>query len=303
MPFEIMDQRGVSASSHFFDEICFPAERQVGFRKPKTMPDHQGTIGMLQMPGTKSVSSSPLERFLPIGARSVDYLELQQSFPARNQKEKLHVGGEEGTANYSRSAWRLMDRNPGTRSNFYVQPASYSVDGKKTDINGTQYESSLFSSSLSEIFSQKFRLSANDVLFCQSADTVASRFEEEEPLESLEEIEAQTIGNLLPDEDDLFSGVIDELGSIAHVNGFDDFEDFDLFSSGGGMELEGDDRSCVGQKNSDFSGGILINQEGSNGSIVSEHPHGEHPSRTLFVRNINSNVEDSELKVLFEQYG
>eukprot|EP00010_Vexillifera_abyssalis_P008857 CAMPEP_0201550488 /NCGR_PEP_ID=MMETSP0173_2-20130828/6836_1 /ASSEMBLY_ACC=CAM_ASM_000268 /TAXON_ID=218659 /ORGANISM="Vexillifera sp., Strain DIVA3 564/2" /LENGTH=638 /DNA_ID=CAMNT_0047960469 /DNA_START=381 /DNA_END=2297 /DNA_ORIENTATION=+ len=34
-----------------------------------------------------------------------------------------------------------------------------------------------------------------------------------------------------------------------------------------------------------------------------EHPFGEHPSRTLFVRNINSNVEDEELRTLFEQYG
>lgn len=34
-----------------------------------------------------------------------------------------------------------------------------------------------------------------------------------------------------------------------------------------------------------------------------EHPFGEHPSRTLFVRNINSNVEESELKELFEVYG
>ncbi len=31
-----------------------------------------------------------------------------------------------------------------------------------------------------------------------------------------------------------------------------------------------------------------------------EHPLGEHPSRTLFVRNINSNVEDEELTTLFE---
>lgn len=34
-----------------------------------------------------------------------------------------------------------------------------------------------------------------------------------------------------------------------------------------------------------------------------EHPLGEYPSRTLFVRNINSNVEDEELRCLFEQYG
>lgn len=36
------------------------------------------------------------------------------------------------------------------------------------------------------------------------------------------------------------------------------------------------------------------------GPLAGEHPYGEHPSRTLFVRNINSNVEDSELRALFE---
>lgn len=34
-----------------------------------------------------------------------------------------------------------------------------------------------------------------------------------------------------------------------------------------------------------------------------EHPYGEFPSPTLFVRNINSNVEDEELRTLFEPYG
>jgi len=34
-----------------------------------------------------------------------------------------------------------------------------------------------------------------------------------------------------------------------------------------------------------------------------EHPQGEHPSRTLFVRNINSSVDDTELSALFEAYG
>ncbi|EFJ16044.1 hypothetical protein SELMODRAFT_117045 [Selaginella moellendorffii] len=41
----------------------------------------------------------------------------------------------------------------------------------------------------------------------------------------------------------------------------------------------------------------------AHGTIAGEHPYGEHPSRTLFVRNINSNVEDSELRELFEIYG
>ena len=142
------------------------------------------------------------------------------------------------------------------------------------------------------------RLLGNDLSF-QHASKAASHHEEE-PFKSMEEIEAQTIGNLLPDEDDLFSGVIDELGLNTHASKGDELEDFDLFSSGGGMELEGgDDRVSMGPRNSDLVG-VINGQGGSNGSIVGEHPYGEHPSRTLFVRNINSNVEDLELKALFE---
>ncbi|XP_061340757.1 protein MEI2-like 3 [Gastrolobium bilobum] len=108
-------------------------------------------------------------------------------------------------------------------------------------------------------------------------------------------MEADTIGNLLPDEDDLFSGVVDELGygSPARIN--DDLEDFDLFSSGGGMELEGDEHLTLGKSTSGLDGDSVF-LGGSKGKL----PFGEQPSRTLFVRNINSNVEDSELKALFE---
>lgn len=40
-----------------------------------------------------------------------------------------------------------------------------------------------------------------------------------------------------------------------------------------------------------------------NRDIGSEHPYGEHPSRTLFVRNINSNVDDEELASVFSNFG
>ncbi|KAK9021206.1 hypothetical protein V6N11_011206 [Hibiscus sabdariffa] len=166
--------------------------------------------------------------------------------------------------------------------------------------NVIQHESSLFSSSLTEIFSRKLRLVGNDLSY-QHASKAASHHEEE-PLKSMKEIEAQTIGNLLPDEDDLFSGVIGELELNTHAGKGDELEDFDLFSSGGGMELEGDDHGSMVPRNSDFIR-VLSGHGGSNGSIVGEHPYGELPSRTLFVRNINSNVEDSEIKTLFEQYG
>lgn len=128
------------------------------------------------------------------------------------------------------------------------------------------------------------RLLGNGIQSHQAAKTFASPDAEEEPFESLEELEAKTIGNLLPLEDDLFSGVTSELRRDAYINNGEDLEDFDLFSSGGGMELERDGVL-----------GVSKCQEASNGSIV-----GEHPSRTLSVRNINSSIEDSELKVLFE---
>ncbi|XP_022735907.1 protein MEI2-like 1 isoform X2 [Durio zibethinus] len=282
MPFEIMDQRNASASSNFFEDICFPAERQVGFWKPNTMSDNQD----------KMVGSSTLEK-LP-----ADCIELPPSNPARDQEEKLDIGWK-GTSNLSEPSWNSVNHHPKSLSNLYMQPA-VNFNRNSTNVNIIQHESSLFSSSLSEIFSRKLRLLGNDLSFQHVSN--ATSHHEEEPLKSMEEIEAQTIGNLLPDEDDLFSGVIDELGLNSHASKGDELEDFDLFSSGGGMELEGDDHVSMGPRNSDLVG-VFNGQGGSSGSIVGEHPYGEHPSRTLFVRNINSNVEDSELKALFEQYG
>ena len=116
--------------------------------------------------------------------------------------------------------------------------------------------------------------------------------------ESLEEIEAQTIGNLLPNDDELLSGVTDGLDYTVQLSARDDMEELDLFSSVGGMDL-GDDGFAAGLKDSEYPGEVS-NGLPCNGSVVGEHPYGEHPSRTLFVRNINSNIEDSELRTLFE---
>ncbi|OAY48038.1 protein MEI2-like 1 isoform X8 [Manihot esculenta] len=292
MPFEIMDQRGGTASSHFFEDIRLPNERQIGFWKPHSMPDHQiGTGGVVQIPSSKLVASSPLEKVSAAGT-------LPESMLAMDRKEKLSFG--EGSDNILKASWNSMDHHTKPWSSSSVQPASYSLVGNRPGNSATQWESSLFSSSFSDAFSAKLSLLENNVRSNQPVKSVTSPHVEDEPFESLEELEAQTIGNLLPAEDDLFSGVTDELGHNTHVNSGDDLEDFDLFITGGGMELEGDDSVTVGQKNSDFVGGV---NNGQVGPIVGEHPYGEHPSRTLFVRNINSNVEDTELQALFEQYG
>ncbi|KAJ6418002.1 hypothetical protein OIU84_001399 [Salix udensis] len=294
MPFEVMDHRGsTTASSHYFEDIHLPTERQIGFWKPNTMPDHQvGMDGKILIPSSNHAGSSPLENFAPGGPLSMHYEELSQSILDRDKKEKSLIS-EQG-ANMCEHAWSSMDHHPKSWSSLSLQPASYSKGRGRADISAAQWESSLFSSSFSEIFSRKLRFSGNDIHSYQPAKTITSSHEEEEPFESLEELEAKTIGNLLPPEDNLFSGVTTELGRDAQINNLDDLEDFDLFSSGGGMELEREG----GRGNSGLLGGVPNCQGDSNGSTVVGHP-----SRTLFVRNINSNVEDSELKAIFEQYG
>ncbi|KAM6589785.1 hypothetical protein CsatA_012390 [Cannabis sativa] len=297
MPSEIRDLQGLS-SSYFSEDSCFPNERQVGFWKSEGMLHNYAN--------ENSVASSSLDKHLPVERLNMKPMEQPKSFLMRDQNvngslNRLAVGVERA-ASHSLPSLKPTD-HPVVQSSTKAEAAPYFVEGGKFNAMGSQYESSLFSSSMTELFSRKLRLSSNNGLYGHSVDTVASHYEEEEIIESLEEIEAQTIGNLLPDDDDLLSGVTDGLNYNIQSNGGDDMEELDLFNSVGGMDLE-DDGSSPGLKCSDFPGVVSNGQLGlSNGSIVGEHPYGEHPSRTLFVRNINSNVEDSELKTLFEQYG
>jgi len=108
-------------------------------------------------------------------------------------------------------------------------------------------------------------------------------------------MEADYIHNLLPDEDDLFSGVADGLEYNSHARTNDDSEYTDVFSSSGGMELEGDEHLSSLRRTSGLDG-----DHGFFGVSKGKLPFVEQPSRTLFVRNINSSVEDFELKTLFE---
>ncbi|OIW21367.1 hypothetical protein TanjilG_02424 [Lupinus angustifolius] len=243
---------------------------------------------MVASPGSILSDSSPLGRNAKSG------LQLSQTSLSGESTEKLHFGGEEGI-DVSKDSKESSYYHPRSWSDPYMQPAptSYGLIGDKIITNAVPCESSLFSSSLSEMFSQKLRLMGKDVLSDQPI--TVGPVPQEEPYKSIEEY---IIGNLLPDEDDLFSGVTDVLGYSTHARTNDDFEDYDLFSSGGGMELEGDEHLNSRKRTNGLDGDSVF-FGGSKGKV----PFGEQPSRTLFVRNINSNVEDSELKALFEQYG
>ncbi|CAI8592090.1 unnamed protein product [Vicia faba] len=167
---------------------------------------------------------------------------------------------------------------------------------ENVDIVSSLDERTLFSSSLSDLCSRKLRLSANNALYAHSVDAIASRYEEERLTESLEELKARIIVNLLPDEDDLLSGVTNDF-VIPDSTG-DEVEELDLFNSGGGFELEDDGDSSSREKNSEIIGGAR-----NKNSIVGENLSSEHASRRLFVRNIDGDAENSVLKALFEQFG
>lgn len=121
---------------------------------------------------------------------------------------------------------------------------------------------------------------------------------------------ALSSGFLPDDENELLAGVMDDFDLSGLPVSLEDLDDDDIFDSSGGMELEPDQQEILSEEflKMSMSDGAVKNSavpqyafsNGTGGTISGEHPFGEHPSRTLFVRNINSNVEDLELKSLFE---
>ena len=97
--------------------------------------------------------SFPSKRFLPVGAQSVDYFDMPQSTLAGECTERLSISGGVGSA--SKASWKPINHHPKLWSDLPTRPTSHSLVGNKSAINGAQHESSLFSSSLSDLFSRK----------------------------------------------------------------------------------------------------------------------------------------------------
>ncbi|KAK3039073.1 hypothetical protein RJ639_028524 [Escallonia herrerae] len=182
---------------------------------------------------------------------------------------------------------------------------------RNTDSFHASSDASLFSSSLPVLPHEKlnFTDSGHDG---QSVDdgwpTLNKLRQDDGSKDLLGDVEPNIIGSLLPgDEDELLSGIMDDFDLSGLPTQLEDLED-DLFDSGGGMEMDIELQESIlnGVSNMSMSDGVPGNGIGQyglpngGGTIAGEHPYGEHPSRTLFVRNINSNVEDSELRSLFE---
>ncbi|XP_055810522.1 protein MEI2-like 4 isoform X3 [Solanum dulcamara] len=292
---------GLSPSSYFSEELCFPDERQVGFWKKNSLQNYHGlkSDDALQR---AAVRSSPFENHISLGSPTEKHFEHHDSHLKQDKKVNSIIERRAfGIERASHSLPRALGHTVGVRSIVSTDLASYPAEDDKISVLGGQYENGLFSSSLSELFSRKLRLPANNSLHGHSVGAGDSHYEEER-FESLKELEAHAIGNLLPDDDDLLAGVTDGLDYVGQPYAGNETEDLDLFSSVGGMDL-GEDGSSTGQNISEYAGNYTLQLGDSNAAIGGQKPFEENLSRTLFVRNINSSVEDSELQTLFEQYG
>ncbi|CAM0904839.1 unnamed protein product [Alopecurus aequalis] len=289
-----MEQRHHMPAFHLpaESESSFSHERPVGLFRQESCHEHVERFSLIS--GSKSIASSPVEKPKPIGAKVVDQLELMESYKLMDQKTPFgehKLLGQQRHVNLPPTPWKA---DQDTVQQHDLKPLGLFPNVRKGHLSMPQYENGLFSSSLPDIFDNKLRLTPKNGLI----GLKELNHSDDEPFELTQEIEAQVIGNLLPDDDDLLSGVLDNVGYPARANNRDDIDD-DIFSTGGGMELEADEHNKLLKLN----GGGNSCQSGLNGLQYGENPYGEHSSRTLFVRNMNTNVPDSELKLLFGQYG
>ncbi|KAL2935604.1 Protein MEI2-like 4 [Bienertia sinuspersici] len=192
------------------------------------------------------VTLSSLEKISAVGKLS-DCLAMSQSSVPRDQK--VDVVGEDGNVvGVNRSLSKSVNPNKTMRPDVYLDSAYYKGDRHLVGVVGAQNESSLFSSSLSELVNHK-------------------------------QGEGQTINNLLPDEEELFSGMVDEMGHLGNSNANDDLDEFDVFSYSGGIELEAEEHMQAGRRNVGYPWAVPHNQQHS--AHVMDHASRIHSSGRL----------------------
>ncbi|KAK4779602.1 hypothetical protein SAY87_015708 [Trapa incisa] len=285
MPTPHMEMKRLPSPSHLSEYGYSLCEVQAPLYKSANLSDQYGT-------------HPPLEKLIPMNSQRVESPEHTETLLVPDQKMGLILdqhttpNGTNTEGEQSVAILRSLGHDSGTIFGLNALQASYYAQSNNIIRIGPQYENSLYSSSLPELFSRKLTLSSNDAHFDQSVGNAAPNHVEGEIFASLEESEAHTIGNLLPDDDDLLSGVIEGLDFHMQPN-CDDAEELDFFSSVGGMDL-GESEKSLQQ---------TYFKPRSDGIVGGEHLFSHSPSRTLFVRNIASDVQDMEIQTLFEKYG
>ena len=101
------------------------------------------------------VTVSSLDKISTVGKLS-DCLAISQSSSSRDSK--VDLDGEDGTVGRQRLLSRSVNQNPNMRSDMYLDSTNCKVDRHLVGVIGAQNESSLFSSSLSELVNHKCTL-------------------------------------------------------------------------------------------------------------------------------------------------
>ncbi|GJN36417.1 hypothetical protein PR202_gb25276 [Eleusine coracana subsp. coracana] len=187
------------------------------------------------MSGSKSVFASPLEKIHPTVVNPAGGLDHPGDQAFKGQLDVLDhsnvVGQENNTSNLGSISWGDVFSSSRSRlgmSAAFLEPAA--ANQRVHD-----YGNGSSDSSFSEMFSSKLRLIANGAPG-QSVDAKSSSWSADEPLGSMREVEAQTIGDLLPDDDDLISGVMDGFEHTGLPN--HDDADEDIFCTGGVVSFQ-----------------------------------------------------------------
>ncbi|XP_008779504.1 protein MEI2-like 2 [Phoenix dactylifera] len=184
-----------------------------------------------------------------------------------------------------------------------IRSSAWGIPSGSNAYHGSS-DASLFSSSLPVLRHEKLMEEASSQM-----NNLSKKIDGKD---SVDDLDLHGIGSLLPDdEEELLAGIMDDFDLSGLPSHVEELEEYDLFGSGGGIELDSDPTEglTIGMAKASIADGYTGNGisqyslPNGVGTVAGEHPYGEHPSRTLFVRNINSNVEDSELRSLFEQYG
>ncbi|GAB2289343.1 hypothetical protein Dimus_023648 [Dionaea muscipula] len=203
---------------------------------------------------------SRLENLSPVAALS-DCWELSK--PSLTRDHKCTGRMEGGNPTLHEALPRSRKENTNLWSDLYFEPTSCYFDRRPNGgVNVALKESNLFSSSLSDLFAQKLTLSTNKVKFCQPDFNVTSHSDA---------TEAETPRNLLPDEEELFLGMVEETGYTADTHVADDPEDVDLFLCSGGIELEADGNLLTINGNMELSRGTSCSGWCSSGMVCSDY--------------------------------
>ncbi|KAK4784233.1 hypothetical protein SAY86_018601 [Trapa natans] len=220
-------------------------------------------IYLEQLVGSNTYISLPMQKLIPENpqrVRSSDHVEalLVQGTKVNNSLGQLAIQNEsEKASRQSLAILGSLEHFAGSMSCLNGLQASYYAQSNKDNAIGAQCENSLFSSSLPELFSRKLELAPNKS-FLDHFVGDDSGHEEGDMLASFEEIEARTIGNLLPDDDDLITGVTEGLDFFMQPNS-DDADELDFFSNVGGMDLGESENSA--KQNYDESGSNIRDAE------------------------------------------